>query len=260
MAYKALITDLDGTAVKLSSKGEDISKSMIEAVEQAQDNGIKIACATGRRWSFTKEIVMKFGITDACIVEGGTRIIDPVNENTLWEKRLDANALAATLDIFQRESSEGNLSTLNFREEPLHSVSSVADDSRFMYLLGIDAKVADTVCNTINGQGFAVAHSTLSWSGGGKLDVHVTHPEATKEHALQEWHKLEGISREETIGMGDSGNDIPLFQSAGFKVAVSNATPELKQLADYIAPNDEQQALMHVINKFLLGKNKLDNI
>lgn len=252
MDYKALITDLDGTAVKISSNGQDISEAAIEAIKKAQNKGVKIACATGRRWLYTKNIVHKLGITDACIVEGGTRILDPVTEKTLWEKGLDANALAATLDIFQRESDEGALSTLHFREEPLHSVSSVTNDSRFMYLLGIESKIADVICNTINEQGFAVAHSTLSWSGGNRLDVHVTHPEATKEHALQVWHTIESVTKEETIAMGDSGNDVPLFQSAGFKIAVSNANAELKQLADYIAPNDKQQALEHVINRFLL--------
>ncbi len=253
MNYKALITDLDGTAVKLSSSGEDISEATIKTVTEAKNRGFKIACATGRRWSYTKNIVEKLNITNSCIVAGGTQIVDPLSGKTIWEKSLDRNALDATLDIFQRESNKGKLSTANMKGRSIDSISSVSDDSRFMYLLGIEANIADNICNIINAQGFAVAHSTLSWSGGSKLDVHVTHPEATKEHALVKWHELENVSKAETIAMGDSGNDIPLFQSAGLKIAVSNATSNLKQLADYIAPNEKQQALEHVINKFLLN-------
>ena len=53
--------------------------------------------------------------------------------------------------------------------------------------------------------------------------------------------------------MGDSGNDIPIFQSSGLKVAVGNATVGLKALADYIAPSVDQHALEHVIDRFLLS-------
>jgi HAD superfamily hydrolase (TIGR01484 family) len=252
--YKSLITDLDGTAIKLAGDQGDVTQESQTAIQRAKEQGYKIACATGRRWSSTKKIVDTLGITDPCIIEGGTRIINPTNEETLWEKHLDVTALAAVLDIFQRESNEGLLNTLSFNRKDLHSVSKVANDSRYMYLLDIDSEVAINICNVINSQAFAVAHMTPSWFGHGKLDVHVTHPEATKEHAIVVWQRIEGISKEETIGMGDGGNDIPLFESVGLKVAVSNATVELKRLADYIAPDQKDEALAHIIDRFLLGQ------
>jgi len=78
-------------------------------------------------------------------------------------------------------------------------------------LLGIPHDIATNVCNVINSQGYAVAHMTYSWDGEGFMDVHVTHTEATKEHAIKAWQKIESVTKAETIGMGDSGNDIPLF-------------------------------------------------
>lgn len=255
MSYKAIITDLDGTAIKLSSNGDEISEETINLVKKAQAINTKIACATGRQWLLTKEVVQKLGIVDACIVEGGTRIVDPNTEKTIWEKHLDQQSLDATLDIFKRESDSGELLTANTESRPLETVDSIEVDARIMYLLGVNSIVSDNICNIINAQGFAVAHATPSWNGEGLLDIHVTHPEATKEHALAEWHRIENVSKEATIAMGDSENDIPLFQSAGLKVAVSNATDSLKSLADYIAPNENEQALGHVISKFIL-RNK----
>ena len=249
--YKALITDLDGTAIKLSSNGDDVSDLAKQSIQEAEKNGYKITCATGRRWSFTKPIVNKLGITSACIVQGGSRIIDPVTEKTLWEKHLDTSAVAAVFDIFKRESEDGVLSTFNLRRKPLSSFDKPPEDARFMYLLNVPQEVATNVCNAINSQGFAVAHMTLSWDGDDKLDIHVTNPEATKEHAIKVWQKMEGVTKAQTIGMGDSGNDVPLFQSAGFKIAVGNATDELKHLADFIAPNQDKEALAYVINRFM---------
>lgn len=54
--------------------------------------------------------------------------------------------------------------------------------------------------------------------------------------------------------MGDSGNDVPIFQSCGYKVAVGNATSTLKELADYIAPPVSKHALGHVIETVLLHR------
>jgi len=251
--YKALITDLDGTVVELSSDGHDVSDIARMAVKRAQDSGSKIACATGRRWSFAKPVIEKLGITGPCIVEGGTRIIESSTEETLWEKHLDPSSLSVILEIFKSKTSQGKISTFQNLPSALQSVTSVPDDARFMYLLGLYPDIAADICNAINGNGYAVAHMTPSWSGGNKMDVHVTHPEATKEHAVQVWQQLEGVTKAETIGMGDSGNDIPLFESVGLSVAVGNATPELKQLADYIAPAQNQEALAHIIDRYLIS-------
>ena len=251
--YKALVTDLDGTAVKISSDGSDVTEAARLAVQAAHEKGFKVTCATGRRWTSTKSIVERLGIVSPCIVQGGSRIIDPVTEKTLWEKHLDVSAVEATLDIFKRESDSGDLATFTIKRQPLNTVDRAPQDAQFMYLLNIPTETGQRIANVINAQAFAVAHLTPSWEGEGKIDLHVTHPEATKEHAIAIWQKMVGVSKEATIGVGDSGNDIPLFLSAGLRVAVGNATEELKQFADYIAPAQSDDAIAHVINRFMLA-------
>jgi Cof subfamily protein (haloacid dehalogenase superfamily) len=70
----------------------------------------------------------------------------------------------------------------------------------------------------------------------------VLHPEGDKAHALTRLEALEGIDRNKTTVFGDHHNDIGLFRAAGTKVAVANAVPELKALADIVLPhtNDEE--------------------
>jgi len=49
--------------------------------------------------------------------------------------------------------------------------------------------------------------------------------------------------------IGDSPNDLPMFAEAGLSVAMGNATPEVKQAADRLAPsNDEGGALWAIQN------------
>lgn len=252
--YKALITDLDGTAVNIASNGSDVDDSTRETILQAIRAGKKLTCATGRDWKMVKPVIRSLGFVLPCVIEGGTRIIDPVTEKTLWEKSLEAGASTKIFEIFKSESDIGTLMTSSkVAGTPLQSVQSVPRNLRFIYLLGIQEAAAINISNRINENHYAIAHLTPSWNGETFVDVHVTHPEATKEHAIQVWQELENVTYAETIGLGDSGNDIPIFQSAGLKVAVGNATMDLKELADYIAPNVDDHALVHVIQKFLLA-------
>lgn len=40
--------------------------------------------------------------------------------------------------------------------------------------------------------------------------------------------------KEEAIGIGDSANDFPMFEASGIKIAMGNASEDLKEKADYI--------------------------
>jgi HAD superfamily hydrolase (TIGR01484 family) len=251
--YKALITDLDGTAVAISSDGSEIDSETIDAVTYATQQGKIITCATGREWELTKSIVKKLGITAPCIIEGGTRIIDPVTEETLWDKSLNKESEKFVMEAFKTFSSTGFIMhSLNTSRQPLATIDVLPEGLRFLYLLAIEEDSAINICNQLNTDNGTVAHYTPSWEGDGLVDVHVTHQEATKEHAIHVWQKLQSVKKEETIGMGDSGNDIPTFNASGYKIAVHNATPELKALADYIAPAVSDGALQYVIKNILI--------
>jgi HAD superfamily hydrolase (TIGR01484 family) len=253
--YKALITDLDGTAIPVTSDGSEVTDSTRAAISEATHRGLKIACATGRHWEIAESVIRSLELVAPCIIESGTRIVRAASGETLWEKPLSHGVAAQVLDMFKSIAPTGfYMSSQNRYRHPLVSVASVPDNIRFMYLVAIPEASAIKLQNQINAHGSVVAHITPSWDGGGLIDLHVTHPEGTKEYAMKVWQEMQGITQAETVGMGDSGNDVPIFMASGLKVAVGNATSEIKELADYITPNAADNALEHVINKFLLKK------
>jgi Cof subfamily protein (haloacid dehalogenase superfamily) len=253
--YKALITDLDGTAVALGSHGEDIDVYTQATIRQAQEAGYLIACATGRDWSETKPVVQGLGLNALCIISGGSAIIDPRTNEITWEMPLEPGSSQEVFSVFKKFSKSGNVYMPSEAHEiPLIEVHEVPNELRNLYLLDVPLDVGQTVADEINKLDRVIAHLTPSWEGAGFIDVHVTHFEATKEHAIKAWHELTGVTVDETIGMGDSGNDLPLLNASGLKVAVGNATEVVKERADYIAPNATDQALGHVIEKFLLSQ------
>ena len=61
-----------------------------------------------------------------------------------------------------------------------------------------------------------------------------------------------GMTIENTIMMGDSGNDIEAFQSAGKAVAMGNATEEIKNLATEITLDNDHDGIKVIVDKYLL--------
>jgi hydroxymethylpyrimidine pyrophosphatase-like HAD family hydrolase len=133
-------------------------------------------------------------------------------------------------------------------------VDSVPNNLRYLYSLGVEVSVANQVQAVVNEGGKSIAHLTPSWMGNGLVDVHVTHIEATKAHAIKIWQARVKVTKAETIGMGDSGNDLPLLQASGLKIAVANASEEVMSMADYVAPAQDDHSLKHVIDKFLFNQ------
>jgi hypothetical protein len=59
-----------------------------------------------------------------------------------------------------------------------------------------------------------------------------------------------GGNPDEVVVFGDGLNDISMFRKPFFSVAMGNAQPELKQLADYITDDNDKGGILHACIKF----------
>lgn len=74
-----------------------------------------------------------------------------------------------------------------------------------------------------------------------------------KGAGMEVLRKLLGILPEETMGIGDLENDIPLIESCGIGVAMQNAVPLVKEKAGYITKVDNNAGgVAEAIERFVL--------
>lgn len=71
--------------------------------------------------------------------------------------------------------------------------------------------------------------------------VTILNPYGDKAHALKKLEEITNIPIDNTTVFGDSHNDIGMFELAGTKVAVANAIDELKQRADIVLKETNDQ-------------------
>ena len=60
-----------------------------------------------------------------------------------------------------------------------------------------------------------------------------------------------GFSRERTVAFGDGENDLDLIEWGGFGVAVENAVPLVKEIADWVCPPAAEEGVAQVIEAVL---------
>lgn len=76
----------------------------------------------------------------------------------------------------------------------------------------------------------------------------------TKAEAIKELIEYLDINLSETIAFGDGMNDIEMFQTVNYKVAMENAVQELKDIANTITKSNNESGVAVALNKIFFNK------
>ena len=102
---------------------------------------------------------------------------------------------------------------------------------------------------------FAGATEAISEVGGFSVDVggHRTYLLQTAEKGIG-WLRLVadgyGIPMERTLAIGDASNDIEMLEAAGAGVAMGNAPEEVKAVAHWVAPSNNEEGVLAALRRF----------
>lgn len=77
-------------------------------------------------------------------------------------------------------------------------------------------------------------------------------PNTNKGTGLTHLIELLNIKKEEVIAFGDGGNDLELFQSAGWPIAMENANEELKSYAKLITKSNAEDGVADMLERIFL--------
>lgn len=247
--YKVIILDLDGTTVPSKADGV-ASKKVIDAVRKAHKK-IKISVASGRPYFLAKDILKALNIDGPCVLDGGAQIMDVKSGKILFERFLSIAQQKEILKLVLPYGYEIYKSQEGRRA--MKSIFDANEETGKLVILGATPKDTIKMLEELAAVEGAAAHPVHNaWINPNYIDIHITNANSTKKHAIQELLQILKVKKNQAIGIGDSLNDLPLFESVGFKVAMGNAPKELKELADYIAPTIDEDGVVDVIERFVL--------
>ena len=260
MSYKAIIIDLDGTAVD-SPAQKTPSSRLVEAATSLQDVGIQICAATGRGEKYAWDVLGALHLRSPSIVSGGSRIVD-AERRELWRSGLSKQQVSAICDTLLKfhysavwdDYVEDAYLSGGWSVEELRKQG----DAYLIEAIYVPKADADKVIEALNENVPDIAVVKVTALRPGTNDLHITHRTATKEHAIYELEKILGIDKADMIGVGDGPNDTHLFTAVGYKVAMDNAVDELKEKADEVIGSIQEDGLAEYFER--LTKEREDEI
>ena len=202
---KALAVDIDGT---LSDKNRVLCSRAVQALRRLN---VPVVLSTGNTHCFTRTVSVLLGTPRLLICENGGVI-------SLSEEEMEILAdIKICEEAFVKLSGEFSLSRYN---------SSRYRFSDIALLRNFDAAAASRRAQDL---GLPVEFIDTSFA------VHIKDRRVNKGTGLSRIAKRMKIDLSSFAAIGDSKSDLPMFRLAGYSASVGNASPELKEISDYVA-------------------------
>lgn len=260
--YKALLVDFDGTLV-----GHDyvVGPELERAIKEVRKKGYIFSLATGRSFfGYVRQVCRQLSLQDLQIVLGGAQIVDPVTGKTRWIEYLNdqesweiVQTLAEKKLEFLVEKGEDVYFSENTKLERFHSnrrylpiTKKLTKIPKILILAKLNQKVLEVLEQELKAK-YTDTH-IIRYSFQEMYGLDITSARASKHLGVLKYIELLKLHPHELIGIGDGYNDYPLLTACGFKVAMGNAPQELKDIADYVAPAQNESGLLTFFRDFLL--------
>jgi len=255
--------DIDNTLLDHDTR--EIPRSALDAIEALHPAGHTVVIATGRSYEHAKPFIDLVRPSYA-IVQNGARILKEGEE--VFKAPLDRRAIA---DLFAWITAQGHYFGVNHAgvgyisavtpetTAPLRSVGVVADPDHRRYLdediyqgwLFFDERLDDTLYPAILAR--YPQFDMVRWH---KTAVDVMPKSINKWSGCQWVMAQTGFQPDQAIAFGDGLNDMEMLQGVGLGVAMGNGHPELKAIANRIAPALHMDGIATVLNELALHPPK----
>jgi hydroxymethylpyrimidine pyrophosphatase-like HAD family hydrolase len=247
MKYKAIMLDLDDTTV-LHGKESLPTARVTDAIARAKEK-MYVCIVTARTLKDTMLIIKHLSLSGLCVLTNGTQIFDPVRKKIVHEVPLPREVIPA----IRKLCASYHVKTLVYNgEKDTEGPPTAHQKVLSIYVPEIEPDRADGLVDVLESIHGINVQKLAAWDKR-YLSVDITSRYASKLYGILEVSRILHIKTEEIIGVGDGYNDFPLLMACGLKIAMANAVPELKAIADFIAPSVYEDGVATVIEKFVLS-------
>ena len=265
---KIIFLDVDGTIVDYENQ---IPETAVTAIRRARENGHRVYVCTGRSKAEMQKELWEIGLdgmiggNGSYVEEHGqvvmhqlitleecTAIVDWLHEKGL-EFYLESNqGLFASEKFEQRgETVIQEYSRRKGRAEAEKAtvrntfVGMVFDGELYRDDVNKISYVLDSYQDFLDTREHFSNMQNGTWGGKGEKalfgDIGVAN--ITKAHAIDVLLEYLGADKKDTIAFGDAKVDVPMLEYCAYGVAMGNGGKEIKEAADYITDDVEQDGL-----------------
>lgn len=269
MDYKMILMDMDGT---LLNSNKLIASKTKSTLMKLQEQGVRLVLASGRPnpglYRFAQELQMD-RYDGYLISYNGANLYSLKEQKTIWSEALsvdeskkilehlkDFNVIPMINDdeymyvedvfnnivisngekvnIIEYESRGGN-----FKLCEQQDLSDFVNSPLFKILVAGDEEYLKKNYEAMQ-EPFASLH-TCDFTGPVYFEYTSKHADKGKAFEVLADHL--NIAKKDAVAFGDGMNDMSLLNAVGTAVAMENAVKDLKQIADFICPSNDEDGI-----------------
>lgn len=272
MKRKILVLDIDGT---LMNSNKEITEKTKESIIKLQRNGHIVVIASGRPTAGIIKIAdeLELDVYGGFVLSyNGAKITNWKTNEVVYKKTLPAEYIKPLYDF----ARENDLGLVTYEDE------CIVTGTRHDKYMELEAKIngirikdvtpfasyvnfdVNKCLMTANPDTAERMEKKLADLYGEDLSIYRSEPffveimpkNIDKAATLDILVNMLGMNKEDTICCGDGFNDLSMIKYAGIGVAMENAQSVVKQEADYITKSNDEDGVVHVIEKFIFNTGK----
>lgn len=252
---KAVFFDVDGTLV--SHKSKSVPESAKDAIERLHSKGIKVFLSTGRHIHELKNMPTNGIEFDGYVLLNGQIGLDE-NQEMIFSHSFEKEDVKGLLDIFHKKeypfvlvNKDGHY--MNYINEfvevamagvstPIPPVRAYQGEELYQATVFIPPAEDERFTSKLP-KGCKMAR----WGSHG---ADIIAAEGGKAVGMEFFGKLLRILPEEMMAFGDAQNDMDMIQYAGIGIAMGNGEDCLKEIADYITTDVDDNGVWNALHNF----------
>jgi hypothetical protein len=276
MNRKLVFLDIDGT---LTVPGSNVPpESALEAIRAARAAGHKVFLCTGRNLDMLRP-VLAYGF-DGAVASGGGYVFcgDEVlydcpmteTQRELALRLLKENGVLRTIEAkdasycdetmadFLEKSSGGNSELARWRkalEEDLGIRPMAEYDGRPIYKVVFLCADAEQLRPAIEAMDEKFFFLIQDMAAANCINGELINRKFDKGLGIRRVCEALGVPVEDTVGFGDSMNDLEMIETVGTSVCMANGSDTLKKHSDMICPSVEEDGLAEGFRRLGLVEN-----
>jgi HAD superfamily hydrolase (TIGR01484 family) len=264
MPPRLVATDLDGTLVRSDGHVSDRTRAALEVVERA---GSVLVLVTGRPPRWMAPVVAETGHRGLAVCANGALVYDLHTERVVRSHLLTAEAAGEVVAALRRDVPGVAFAV---EQGPVDGVpGSFGREEGYRPRWDLDAVTVAPIDELVAGGAvkllarheemgpdelLAAARSSLGGlaeathsASDGLLEISASG--ISKASGLASLAEQHGVDAAQVVAFGDMPNDLPMLSWAGYAVAVDNAHPEVKAVADEVTASNDDDGVARVLER-----------
>ena len=281
---RIIALDLDGTLLDSEKRLSVVNRA---ALERAAEKGVLIVPTTGRFFGMMPPAVRDLPFVRYAITINGAQVYDRETDTAIVRDEIPLDMALGVMELLDRydviydcyrqnwgwmtaalqekaadyATNEHYLKMVREFRKPVPELKAhlkaTANDgdvqkimlfARNTQVSGLSSQVLDAIRLELAARFPEIKVTSSTWNNI-ELNIRTAH----KGNALKRFAEHLGLGLANCMAFGDGMNDFTMVEAAGLGVAMANAEPEVKRVAKWIAPSNDDDGVAAGLEEWVLN-------